>query len=217
MIVGSILLAFAIDRGYEGYQERAEEVAILSSLKTELATTQESLRAHLSWYDRWDNSIADIRAYLNDESDGAGPATPEIVQALRMLYSSPTFDPSTATLNVIESSGRSRAIGDRRLRTLIAEWRVHSEDAIEQQQTLQRSREEVLWPLLMDLKLEAPRPPPGETVVYGNPPTVTQLVGSDVNTVLSFYGMLAQISGDDWRQVFDATSAVLERLEAMGI
>jgi hypothetical protein len=209
-------LAFAIDRGYEGFQERAEENAILFGLKAELTTSLEDLQRHLAWHDRWDASIADIRAYLNEGTDRNGPAAPEIVGALRMLYSSPTFDPSTATLDVIESSGRGRAIVDRELRTLIAEWRVHAEDAMDQQQTLQRSRETVLWPLLLELQLEAPRPPPGEQILYREPPTAVELVDSDLNTVLSYYGMIAQISGDDWRQVFDATEAILERLTAMG-
>jgi hypothetical protein len=216
VIVGSILLAFSIDRGYEGYQERAEEDAILSSLRIELAATQEELRRHLDWYDRWETSIGEIRAQLNEESNGAGFASSEIVQGLRILYSSPTFDPSTATLDLIESSGRGRAVADRGLRTLIAEWRVHADDALNQQEALQRSREAVLWPVLLELQVEAPRPPPGEATYYRGPPTLAVLVDSDLDSVLSFYGMLAQISRDDWRQVSEATEAVLERLEKMG-
>ena len=216
VIVGSILLAFSIDRGYEGYLERAEETAILSSLRVELATTHENLQIHLDMYDRWETSISEIRAQLNRESNGAAIASPEIVQGLRSLYASPTFDPSTATLDLIESSGRSRTIGDRELRTLIAEWRVHAEDALNQQDALQRSREAVLWPLLLELGVEAPRPPPGEATYYRDPPTLAELADSDLDAVVSFYGMLAQISRDDWRQVSEATETVLERLEALG-
>ena len=107
VIVGSILLAVSIDRGYEGYQERAEEDAILSSLRIELAATQEELRRHLDCYDRWETSIGEIRAQLNEESNGAGFASSEIVLGLRILYSSPTFDPSTetATHNVPDQCG----------------------------------------------------------------------------------------------------------------
>jgi hypothetical protein len=216
VIVGSILLAFAIDRAYEGFQERSEETVLLSGLETELTTSREALLAHMSWYDRWESAITGTHTYLQAQLSGTATVAPEVVAALRTLYASPTFDPSTATLDIIESSGRGRAIMDRELRTLIAEWRVHASDAFDQQRTLQRSREEVIWPLLRALKLHAPNSR-GAVVVYEEPPTVDQLLDLDVSVTLSFYGMLAQISRDDWLQVLDATDAILARLNAMGI
>lgn len=158
MIIASILLAFAIDRGFEGYQQTEEETAILSGLKAELTSSRGGLQRHMQWYERWENSITKIRTYLHQDPERAGETAPEIISALRMLYANPTFDPSTATLDVIEASGRGTVVTDHELRTFIAEWRVHAEDALDQQYVLQRSREAILWPLLVELNIEAPRP-----------------------------------------------------------
>lgn len=52
VIVASILLAFAIDRGYERFEGRSEEAAVLDGLRADFLANRDALEAHLRWHDR---------------------------------------------------------------------------------------------------------------------------------------------------------------------
>lgn len=225
MIVASILLAFAIDRGYETYQERREEAAILEGLRSDLLANREAIETHFKWHDRWNDGIVQVQEYIRDGS-GEEQAD-EIQRALVLLFANPTFDPSTATLDVIESSGRGSLLSDTKLRFLIAGWRVHTNDAMDQQQGLQRNRESMLWPALVKLDV---RTPDGGRVMAGsaesplsvldlrvseNPPSLQDLRTSGFSAVLDVYSALLRRTHNDLLEVMDATDLVLERLNAL--
>jgi hypothetical protein len=226
VIVASILLAFAIDRGYETYQERREEAAILEGLRSDLLANREAIETHFEWYGRWNDGIVQVQEYIRDGSEAE--QADEIQRALVRLFANPTFDPSTATLDVIESSGRGSLLSDTKLRILIAEWRVHTNDAMDQQQGLQRNRESMLWPALVKLDV---RTPDGGRVMAGsaesplsvldprrvseNPPSLQDLRTSGFSAVLDVYSALLRRTHNDLLQVMDATDLVLERLNAL--
>jgi hypothetical protein len=223
--VASILLAFAIDRGYETYQERREEAAILEGLRSDFLANREAIETHFEWYDRWNDGIVQLQEYIRDGSDEE--QADEIQRALSLLFANPTFDPSTATLDVIESSGRGSLLRDTNLRVLTAEWRVHTNDAMDQQQALQRNRESMLWPALVKLDV---RTPDGGRVMVGStepplslralrlsadPPSLRDLRTTGFSAVLDLYSALLARTHRDLLQVRDATDLVLERLNAL--
>jgi hypothetical protein len=226
VIVASILLAFAIDRGYETYQERREEAAILEGLRSDLLANREAIETHFEWYGRWNDGIVQVQEYIRDGSEAE--QADEIQRALVRLFANPTFDPSTATLDVIESSGRGSLLSDTKLRILIAEWRVHTNDAMDQQQGLQRNRESMLWPALVKLDVrtpdggrvmagsaESPLSVPDTRRVSENPPSLQDLRTSGFSAVLDVYSALLRRTHNDLLQVMDATDLVLERLNAL--
>jgi len=213
VIVASILFAFAIDRGYERYQDRREEAAILEGLRSDFEANREALVAHLEWYDRWSEGIDAIQLHIGD---GASPGNEDRVSsALRTLYGNPTFDPSTATLDVIESSGRGSLLSDPALRGLIAEWRVHTVDALDQQQGLQRIRESMLWPTLVRLDVRAPDGSRRTVSPMEGPPSLQDLHASQLAAVLDIFSALLRRTRQDLVEVLDATDLVLERLDAL--
>ncbi len=213
VIVASILLAFAIDRGYESYQERSEEAAILDGLRSDFMANREALEIHLRWYDRWSAGIGDVQEYLG--GDYAEPRAEEAEQALRLLFANPTFDPSTATLDVIESSGRGSLLSDAQLRVLIAEWRVHTTDALDQQQGLQRSRESMLWPTLVQLDVRVMDGTRVRLDSPDGPPSLEDLRASGLAAVLDLHSALLGRTRLDLEEVLGATELVLARLDAL--
>jgi hypothetical protein len=214
VIVASILLAFAIDRGYESFESRSEETAILAGLRADFVANRAALEAHLEWHDRWAAGIATALEYTRPGSTvGVDDRT---VLAFEDFFANPTLDPSTATLDVVESSGRGRLLGDPELRLLIAEWRVHTDDAVDQQAGLQRNRDLMLWPALTALDL---RTPDGARAAIDPPdglPGPEALRAAGLPAILDLHSALLVRTRGDWVEVLDATVRVLERLDALG-
>jgi hypothetical protein len=213
VIVGSILLAFAIDRGYESYQDRGEEAAILEGLRSDFVANRTALERHLVWYDQWSDGISSVQDYIRGGSEE--PGADEVQQALSLLFANPTFDPSTATLEVIESSGRGSVLSDPDLRVLIAEWRVHTADALDQQLGLQRIRESMLWPALVKLDVRAPDGGRARVDPPDSPPPPPDLRAAGLAAVLDLHSALLRRTRLDLEEVLNATELVLRRLDAL--
>ena len=213
VIVASILLAFAIDRGYESYKELREEAAILDGLRSDFLANQVALEGHLTWYDLWSDGVSDVQQYMRTGSDGLKPE--EVQQALSSLLANPTFDPSTATLDVVESSGRGSVLSDSELRVLVAEWRVHTADALDQQHGLQRNRESLLWPALVQLDVRAPDVAPVPADLLVGPPPAQVLQAAGLAATLDLHSALLGRTRQDLEEVLDATERVLKQLETL--
>ena len=214
VIVASILLAFAIDRGYEQFEARSEESAILDGLRADFEANQEALRVHLEWHDRWRAGVSLALAYMA-ESPGS-PLDESTWVAFADLYTNPTLDPSTATLDVVESSGRGRVLQDRELRLLIAQWRVHTDDAVDQQVGLQRNRDLMVWPALTALDLRTRDGLRLEVEPVTTLPTPAAFRAAGLPAILDLHSALLRRTQNDWVEVREATTLVLERLDALG-
>lgn len=213
VIVASILFAFAIDRGYERHQDRREEAAILEGLRSDFLANQVALARHLEWYDRWSDGINAVQLYIRD--DAGEEDEDKVSRTLMTFFGNPTFDPSTATLDVIESSGRGRLLSDPDLRSLIAEWRVHTVDALDQQQGLQRIRESMLWPTLVKLDVRVPDGSRRLVDAGEGPPPPQDLRASGLPAVLDVFSSLLVRTRQDLMEVLEATGLVLTRLDAL--
>lgn len=151
---------------------------------------------------------------------GRGNAGEEVtdraLEAFYDLYANPTLDPATATLDVIESSGRGRLLGDPELRLLLAEWRVHTADAVDQQDGLQRNREAMLWPALVRLDLRVPDGARARTDPRIGLPRPEALRDAGLPAILDLHSALLDRTRRDWVEVMEATTRVLDRLDALG-
>lgn len=213
VIVASILLAFTIDRVYENARDRGEESAILEGLRADFEANQLALEDYLGDYTR---TIESSGAVLDYVRLGEGHADLfEVARSLGTLYSNRTFDPQTATLDLVESSGRGSLLTDGELRRLVAEWRVHWEDALDQQQGLQRYREGILWPAMIGLDLrvsDGVRRAPAEDPFL---PHWDDFRDSDLPAALDLFSGLAARTLLDLNEVMEANDKVLARLEVL--
>jgi hypothetical protein len=126
LIVGSILLAFAIDAAWEGIGTDREEAELLSALlsdfqrnQTLLEVTAEQHRSH--------------RAAALDFLSGAAPAgtaptEPVDDATLITLVSWTTYDPALGSLQAAIGSGQLSLISDPTLRAELAMWMDLVED-----------------------------------------------------------------------------------------
>ena len=128
-IVGSILLAFAIDAWWENRQEREIENSALVSLHRDFLVSREDLDEALRTFDGWrahftrfQSSTAAELAVL-DQAD-AGPIVTSLSPGM-------TFDPTSGTLDALVNDGRLGLIDDSTLREGLATWLRALEDIIE--------------------------------------------------------------------------------------
>ena len=111
VIVGSILLAFALDTWWSNRRERADELAVLENLEQEFRSAGEQLDVYIALHQRIAHAIgltveAAQVAIANGDSTIVVPDT-----ALTLAFIGPTFDPRLGTLEGLLSAGRLHSSG----------------------------------------------------------------------------------------------------------
>jgi hypothetical protein len=119
-IVGSILLAFAIDAWWEERGLRIEEQQVLQGLREEFLSGRNVLSAHLSEH------LTDLQVledFLVAAEDGNVEEAGRIVDtAVVVLLSPMSSDLGSGTLAALLSSGRIEILTDATLRAKLASW-----------------------------------------------------------------------------------------------
>ena len=141
-IVLSILVAFAIDAGWDEWQDRQEEGELLEALRAEYQTNlvlaQEVIDGH-------ELHIADVRiasALAPTDYDTMSVNTASrIVLSLANPW---TFDPSLGTTETLIGSGRITLIRDRELTEMLTTF-VNYVDDVEEDADYVRSGSEYVW------------------------------------------------------------------------
>lgn len=141
-IILSILIAFAIDAGWDTWQERKEEAELLLALRSEyeanLEAVQETMDGHRG-------HISDVQAV--SELRTADYDTLSVNRASQMVlaFANPwTFDPSLGTTETLISSGRIGLLRDRELAAMLTTFVNFTEDA-EEDADYVRSGAEFVW------------------------------------------------------------------------
>ena len=119
-IVGSILLAFAIDAWWEERAIRIEEQQVLQGLGLEFHSIRDVLSRHLSMHLQGMQALEDfLSAAGNGGVEEAGP----IVDAVLLELLVPrTSDLGSGTLTALLGSGRIEILSNRTLRAKLAAW-----------------------------------------------------------------------------------------------
>lgn len=125
-IVGSILLAFAIQAWWEGAQDRAQEARALESLATDFEANLSSLRATIALHEaamerNWRLSTLDSATLGGLPSDSVG-------DYLRATWMFNTFNSQNATVDELIASGNLGVLREPRLRQLLVKWQNGVED-----------------------------------------------------------------------------------------
>ena len=118
-IVGSILLAFAIDAAWEDRTEAREGLEILNGIQSEF----EFHRAELHRFrDRWVAVRRSTERLVIATATDVAPA-PVAMDSLLLEFLNPaTFDPRGGALDAAIGSGRIGLVGSRELRAQLAGW-----------------------------------------------------------------------------------------------
>jgi hypothetical protein len=120
-IVGSILLAFAIDAWWDERQQRIEEVEILRGLKGEFSRYRDELTEGIEYHANARRMVAELIAATRTNSWTS--TTLEIDLALATLADAKTHDFGGGILDAVINGGRLEIISDYGLRNKLASWR----------------------------------------------------------------------------------------------
>ena len=106
VIVGSILLAFAIDAGWDAYRERADEQAVLASLEAEFVSNLETLERVIRRHEGFADRAAELEA-MSDDEVRAIPAE-RIEEFERAMGQWMTFEPRGGVLSSLVGDAQER-------------------------------------------------------------------------------------------------------------
>jgi len=119
LIVGSILLAFAIDAAWDERQTAQEADDLLAVLRTEFEANRAELTRHR---DRWVGAKAATGRLLVAQATGEIPP-PVVMDSLISGFMTPTtFDAPEGTLAIAAGGGKLTLLRDAELRNLLATW-----------------------------------------------------------------------------------------------
>ena len=134
VIVGSILLAFAIDAAWERSQERGQEIRVLEALLTEFETNRANLPSYMDRHRQGSEASADIQERLREAGGGNTITLPDTL--LFWPLATPSFDPATGAVSAALQSGDMRFIPDATLRQAVAGWPSRIADSRENEDQL---------------------------------------------------------------------------------
>jgi len=146
-VIVSILLAFAIDAWWDGLQMRQEERQALRDLATEFHDNLGGIDRVIRHHDRSiESGVRLLRAASGSEPIPERPLLDSLLFAAFIDFT--TFEPVSAALDDLLSSGRLGLIRDDSLRSALASWPREVEDAVEEQYLVRRMMESTLLPYL---------------------------------------------------------------------
>lgn len=130
VIVGSILLAFAIDASWDSIGERRLERELLAGLRTDFERNQVLLGQTRTQHESYRDAAL---RFLELASPGASPTGAEVDDdTIIRLVSWSTYNPALGSLHAATGSGRLSLISNGALRAELAMWTGLVEDFNEQ-------------------------------------------------------------------------------------
>ena len=118
-IVGSILLAFAIDAGWQDRQDKVEERELLAGLRIEFSANRVHLAEVIANWTALSDSAESLHRLLRDWDSDEGDT---LVRLRSQLERTKSVDPRTGQLNSLISSGKLGLIRNPELRAQLADW-----------------------------------------------------------------------------------------------
>lgn len=191
IIVGSILLAFAIDAGWDAYRERADEQAVLASLETEFTANLETLERVIRRHEGFADRATELEA-MSDDAVRAIPAE-QIEEYERAMGQWMTFEPRGGVLSSLVGDGQLGLIRNDSLRDALVEWLQRLDDSTEEAGMLVRTSERIAlrWNYLADIR----KPGSGDLLVMlRNDREMTALVRSKLFFARLYAGELRRLA-----------------------
>jgi hypothetical protein len=141
-IVLSILVAFAIDAGWDEWQDRQDEAELLADLRAEYETNLELVQEVIDGHAGF---IADVEITSNLAQADYDTMSVNTAARLVLSLANPwTFDPALGSTETLISSGRIGLIRDRELAEMLTTFINYVEDAEEDADYI-RSGAQFVW------------------------------------------------------------------------
>ena len=150
-IVGSILLAFAIDASWDSHVERLEEQAYLENLQIQFEQTLDRLQDHLTALDRARAATRQILSF--NATDVKAIGWEDFAELVRRSFSPGRTNFSSGALEALIASGDLRMITDRELAAKLTDWSSLIAEVYENETWLVENRDSVVIPLLMEHRI----------------------------------------------------------------
>jgi len=178
-IVGSILLAFAIEAWWEDRQDRESEQIALSSLLVDFEASREELATRVQNLEHARIVFHEFLLTSPEELERLPQAAIERMPS--SISTGSTFDPYLGTLDAIAADGRLALVRDRNIRELLSKWTKSIND-IEEESLLVRSSSARVrtatelhgGPFLSD-RVARSGPPASEIILRASPSIVAEL------------------------------------------
>lgn len=119
-IVGSILLAFAIDAWWAVKQDRESEQVALRTLREDFEASRQELSERLHALENSQIQFADFQASSPEDIEQLQQSI--IDQMIAGISSGATFDPFLGTIDAMMADGRLALIRDHKIRRLLSGW-----------------------------------------------------------------------------------------------
>lgn len=119
-IVGSILLAFAIDAWWEDRQNLESEQFALRSLREDFSASRQELSQRLQTLENSQIQFAEFQSFNPEDFEQLQQST--IDQMITGLGIGATFDPFLGTIDAMVADGRLALIRNQKIRELLSEW-----------------------------------------------------------------------------------------------
>lgn len=143
-MISSILLAFGIDAGWDGLQQRQRERDLLSGLLSDFRTSRPGLESRVVLAQRMARGTDAFLGALEGASNRVLVPDSVVVAVL----GGPTFEPDMNTLDAAVASGEIELISSRELQAELAFWRRALIDTSEDEREVRRITNEQLIPIL---------------------------------------------------------------------
>jgi hypothetical protein len=139
LVVIGILIALSINNWNENKKELNNLKVLTENLHNEFKTNLEELETDLKRINRKISAGNTLKSFFGIESIEI--SEPKVDSLLFEFFESPTWNPSTFTLNEIKNSGKLSNIKNTKLKSLLYQWERLYEDIIEWQNALTSSLE----------------------------------------------------------------------------
>jgi hypothetical protein len=120
VIVGSILLAFAIDAAWDTRNDRVEEAEELTRLEAEFQANHAEFSEDVELGDTFHREVTALLALLDSGADGTRIVAPDSL--VSSLLFAPIWEPEAAVYGALVTSGRIRLLRNRELIEAMATW-----------------------------------------------------------------------------------------------
>jgi len=147
VIVGSILLAFAIDAWWDERSDDAQEAALLTGLAEDFQAASDDLERVRAMHGAKSSAAAQLLSW----AESGGPDDSQLDQveiAIGKMFAHPTFDPAMGTVQTILGSGRLDLLGNRELVGELTRWSAVVDDLSEDEENANRHLYQSLVPFL---------------------------------------------------------------------
>jgi hypothetical protein len=141
IIVGSILLAFAIDAVWDELQDRSDEAEAIRALLVDFEANRIQALDVITVHESGHKEIA--RAVARSREETLALPTDSVAAAIAAMANPRTLDPVRATLDALLASGRFELLRDAELRRALTTFDNIVDDAVEDSNYLSASSEKV--------------------------------------------------------------------------